>query len=310
MASPRRRAFRSRLIYIGLLAVGAISRRLPFRLIRLLGLAIGHLGWHVLRRDRRRAMKNIAVAFPEWTHRQHARVIRNMFHHLGISLFEMLWMPNLDEKKLRATTTFEGLDPVLDLVRSGRGVVGFTGHCGNWEWMAYSLQKAGIPMSVLQRERNEPNLNRFVTAIRATAGMRTIDRGSSGAAREMISTLRNGGMLGFLIDQSIRAESVKVPFFGRPAPTPIGPAKLAIRTRAPAVSVFIERRRGRLHIRFNEVIDTREIDDPVALTAVITQDIEEQIRRAPEQWVWMHDRWRERPEWEIPRSQFAVRGSQ
>ena len=284
---------------MGLRFAGALVRRLPFRLAQLFGLATGHLGWHVLGRERRRALANIAIAFPEWTPRRRLAVIRGMFHHLGQSLFEMLWMPNLDEKSLKRTTTFEGMDPILDLVRAGRGIVGFTGHCGTWEWMAYCLAKAGIPMSVLQRERDERDLNRLITSIRATAGMRTIDRGSAGAARELIGALRRGGMLGFLIDQSIRAESVKVPFFGRPALTPIGPAKLAIRTRAAAVSVFIERRRGRLHIRFNEVIDTRETDDPIALTAVITQDIEEQIRRAPEQWVWMHDRWRDRPQWEI-----------
>ena len=299
MAGLKRRAFRARLIYLALLALSAVVRRLPLSVARFLGLATGHFAWHVLGRERRRAKANIAIAFPEWGARQRASTIRRMFHHHGQSLFEILWMPKLDAAKIAKTTTFEGIEPILEHVRAGRGIVGFTGHCGNWEWMAYCIAKVGIPTSVIQRERDEADLNRFITRIRATAGMRTIDRGSTGAARELIFALRRGGILGFLIDQSIRVESVKVPFFGQLALTPIGPAKLAIRTGAPAVSVFIERRNGKQHIRFNEIIDTRDNDDPVALTALVTQDIEEQIRRAPEQWVWMHDRWRDRPQWDV-----------
>jgi KDO2-lipid IV(A) lauroyltransferase len=299
VASPTRRAFRSKLIYGALVAATAIVSRIPLRIARMLGWLTGHLGWHVLRRERRRATANIAMAFPEWSALERGAAVRRMFHHLGESLFEILWMPQLDDAKIEKTTTFENIEPILALVREGRGIVAFTGHCGNWEWMAYCLTKRGIPMSVLQRERDEAQINQLITRIRATAGIRTIDRGSTGAARELIFALRRGGMLGFLIDQSIRAESVKVPFFGRPALTPLGPAKLAIRTGAPVVSVFVERSGGKHHIRFNEVIETKSNDDPVALTALITQEIEDAIRRAPEQWVWMHDRWRDRPDWDI-----------
>ena len=211
-------------------------------------------------------------------------------------------MPKITDATIDRTTTFENLEPVLELLRSGRGLVAFTAHCGNWEWMAYCLTKRGVPLSVLQRERNEEHLNEFITRTRASAGIRTIDRGSTGAARELVASLRGGRMLGFLIDQTIRAESVNVPFFGKPALTPIGPAKLAIRMRAPVVSVFAERRGDKHHVRFTEIIETSSNDDPIALTALITQEIEEQIRRAPEQWVWMHERWRERPDWDVARS--------
>ena len=299
MASPSRRAFRTRILYVLLLGISAVARRIPLRVGRFFGFLLGHVAWLVLRRDRQRSLANIAIAMPEWSRRRRYAAIRAMFHHLGQSLFELIWMPNLDAKSLAETTVFEGIEPVVELARQGRGVIGFTGHCGNWEWMAYAIAKYGIPMTVLQRERNEPQFNRFITQIRATAGIRTIDRGSTAAAREMIGAIRRAGVLGFLIDQSIRVESVKVPFFGKPALTPIGPARLAIRTAAPVVSIFVTRRNGKQYVRFNEVIETRSNDDPVALTALITRDIEEQIRRAPEQWVWLHDRWRERPKWDI-----------
>ena len=106
-------------------------------------------------------------------------------------------------------------------------------------------------------------------------------------------------MIATVGDQNIRAESVKVPFFGRPALTPIGPARLAIRAEVPVVVIFDERRGGQHLVRILPPITTSKSDDPITLTARITAMIEEQVRRAPEQWVWFHDRWRERPKWDV-----------
>ncbi len=296
MAGPRLRAFRERLLLRTLRGVSAIGRRIPLRAGRAIGGAIGSLAWFVARRDRRKAIENMKVAFPDWTDSHRRLVCRAMFRHLGTSLFEIVWLPNLDAK----TTVFEGLDRVMEMVRSGRSVVAFTGHCGNWEWLAYSVAMFGVPVTVLQRERTEAGLGDFITSIRKRAGIETIDRGTTAAGRELIRAMRKPGFVAFLIDQSIRAESAKVPFFGRPALTPIGPATLAIRTGAAAVAVFIERRAdGTQLVRFLEPIETKRHDDPIALTARMTEEIEKQIRRVPEQWVWMHDRWRDRPNWDV-----------
>lgn len=274
-------------------------RRLPLSVARLVGRFLGHLGWHLLRHERRKALANIAIAFPDWNRARRASTIRAMFRHLGVSLGEILWLPNVDVAVRDRTTTIEGVEPVLEVLRAGRGMIMITAHCGNWEWMAYAFALFGSPISVLQRERDEAELNHLITEIRAQAGIRTIDRGSTGAARQMIQALRGGGALAFLIDQSVRVESVQVPFFGRNALTPVGPARLAIRTATPIVLCFIERRHGHQFMRFQPVIETARGDDPIALTARLTAGIEEQIRRVPEQWVWMHDRWRERPEWDV-----------
>jgi Kdo2-lipid IVA lauroyltransferase/acyltransferase len=298
--NPRRRTLRSRLLSVTLGIVSTVGRVLPLPVARAIGVVLGHLGWHLARRHRRIALENIALAFPEWTARRRKSTIRRMFHHLGQSLMEIVWLPNLNETTLERTTVLEGsYERFLQLAETGRGTVVFTGHCGNWEWLAYVVGMLCVDVSVLQRERTEAGVASFLAQMRSRAGLHTIDRGSTAAARAMMTAIKRGGYLAFLIDQNIRTESVKVPFFGRPALTPIGPAKLAIRTGAAVVSCFIERRDGKQHLRFNEPMETRRDDDPVALTALLTRDIEDQIRRVPEQWVWMHERWRERPEWEV-----------
>lgn len=296
MAGPKLKAFRDRLLLRALSVVRAIGRRIPLPLGRAMGRALGSLAWFVARRDRRRAIDNMKIAFPEWSDAQRRHTARAMFRHLGTSLFEIVWLPNLKPGE----TKFEGLDRIRQIVDAGGAVVAFTGHCGNWEWLAYSVGNLGIPVTVLQRERSEAGLGDFITGIRKQAGIVTIDRGSTAAGRELIRAMRKPGAVAFLIDQSIRAESAKVPFFGRPALTPIGPATLAIRTEAFAVAVFIERRAdGSQLVRFLEPIETKRDDDPIALTARMTAEIENQIRRVPEQWVWMHDRWKDRPKWDV-----------
>jgi len=293
------RARRGRIVYRILVVLSAIVRRLPLRIARACGVAIGQIGWLVLRRERRLAMSNLTVAFPEWTRQRRSATTRAMFHHLGRIVFEMLWLPRLDAAMRDRTTDVVGLERFLELMKRGRGAITITAHHGNWEWAAHCVARYGVDLTVLQRERNEADINRFITELRAGANIRTIDRGSTAAAREMIHSLRRGGLLAFLIDQNIRAESAKVPFFGRPALTPLGPAKLAIRTETPVVCIFTERRGDKYVLTFQEPIEVTRGDDPIALTARITALIEAQIRRAPEQWVWLHDRWRERPKWDV-----------
>lgn len=300
MASPKLRAFRERTLYRGLVAVSAIGRRLSLPAAQFFGRRLGSLAWHVARRERAKALRNLAIAFPDWTDAQRKRTIRAMFQHLGMSVFELAWLPNLDAPTRDRTTVVHGLDRVLEIIDSGRGVIIFTAHCGNWEWLSFATGTFGRPVTALQRERDQPEMNRYITELRARAGVRTIDRGSASSARDMIAAVRRGGILAFVIDQNIRTESVKVPFFGRPALTPIGPARFAVRSEAIVVPAFALRHRdGRHELRFLEPIQCRKSDDPAALTARVTEMIEAHIREAPEQWVWMHDRWRERPKWDV-----------
>ena len=290
MASPRTRALRGRAVYVAVSAIGFIFRLLPLGVARGIGVAIAAVAAPFFRRDLRRADANLAAAYPEWSKGKRRATIRALCRHMGATFAEFLWLPKVD---LARTTTYEGTEHITE--RKG-GVIAITGHCGNWEWAARAIGALG-PVTTMQRARDEKDIDRLITRMRAKSNVRSIDRGSTAGAREMLRTLREGNILGFLIDQNIRAESVKVPFFGRPALTPIGPAKLAIRAGVPVVCMFDERLPDGKHVIriYPPMTDT----DPIALTARITALIEEEIRRRPEQWVWFHDRWRERPQWDV-----------
>ncbi|MBV9492859.1 MAG: lipid A biosynthesis acyltransferase [Acidobacteria bacterium] len=290
---------RAVLLYLALRAAAFLAGAVSLDRARAFGRALGSLAWLVVRTERKRALEHIAFAFPDWNAHERRTTIKKMFRHLGETLMEVLWLPRLDETSRARLTQWEGLERLKPYLDAGRGVVIFTAHCGNWEWLANAFGALGAPTSVLQRERNDPRLNRFITEVRAKGGVITIDRGSEASARQMLGAIKRGA-LAFVIDQNIRTDSVKVTFFGHPALTPIGPAKLAVRAEAVCVTILIERREDGTHLaRVSEPIETKRSDDPVALVALATRQIEEQIRRHPEQWVWMHRRWRERPKWDV-----------
>jgi len=292
----KHRRLRGRVIAVVIRALNFVTGNLPLPLVRAWGVAIGHLGWHVLGRYRARAMNNIAIAFPDWSTRKRRATVRDMFHALGASMFELGWLVNLDADTLKRTTEIHGAEHIEEALAAGKGMLIFTGHCGNWEWLAATVSLLGHPLTILQRDRDEPDFNRIILKLHEHFGMRTIGRGSTAGALEMFRALRRGGLLAFLIDQNIRAESVKVPFFGKPALTPIGPAKLAVRAEAPVMICFIERKKGKQIVTFHEPFFGT---DPVEITARLTAAIEEHIRKVPEQWVWFHPRWKERPKWEV-----------
>jgi KDO2-lipid IV(A) lauroyltransferase len=180
-----------------------------------------------------------------------------------------------------------------------RGVLAVTGHVGNWELLAAVFAARGYPLAVVARHVNGEPLDELISRFRVRAGVGVIHRDHTGALRQIIGALRAGNIVALLADQDTRGPGVFVSFFGRPAHTSPGPAIIALRTHAPVVAVFIERRRYGHHVRIEPLygFDPAPGRRPSVeeLTARITAAIEEQIRRSPGEWVWWHRRWRRKP---------------
>lgn len=292
-AVSRGRLARARVIAVATRLLAALFRLLPWRAAQAVGRPLGRLAWRFSRRDRYRMMEHLALAFPERPRAELERLCRDCYAHLGTTATEILWLFTRDCRAVLRHTEMEGVDRVRALRESGRPLLLITGHCGNWELLAARVNCSGLGVTVVVRALDEPPLQRLVESFRGRFGTQAVERGEAGAARVLLRSLREG-TLGMLIDQDTRVDGVWVPFFGRPAYTPVGAARLALRRRAEVVPVFIERRRDGSHLlRFGSPLDLP--DDEVEATALMTRTIEEQIRRVPEQWVWMHRRWRRQP---------------
>lgn len=155
--------------------------------------------------------------------------------------------------------------------------------------MAASLVAAGIPLTVVAREPYDPRLATVYARLRAERGVRTVYRGAGGAGVALVRVLRRGGVLGIPMDLASRVTSIDVPFLGIPAPTPVGPARLAVRTGAAVVVGTVARGAdGTLGLSFVRIAETAEERE---LTARINAELSARIRAMPEAWPWMHRRW-------------------
>lgn len=298
MPSPLRSA-RHEVGYWALRGLLAAARAVPLPLLRATGAALGAAALASSRRDRENARVHLRLAYPDAGEAWREDVLGRAGRHFGRLLGEVAWLWSAAPEKILARTRFEGLEHLRESLSPRRGAVLVTAHCGNWEWMMLALCAAGLPMSVAAREVYDPRLDEIARRLRGRFGGETELRGEH-AARRLAGALRRGRVVGLLIDQDIDTPGVFAEYFGRPAWTPVGAAVLALRLQAPMVSGFAARLPdGTMELAFAPPVDAAELaaDDEAAarLTAAMTARIEAQVRAHPEQWVWMHRRWRHQP---------------
>ncbi len=286
--------------YAAYLAFKAVVRGLPHRAARPLGRTLGLLGWAVDGRHRRVAERNLAIAFPDLPRAERRRLARRCFGHFGAVFCDTVSAARFDAVELCARWTIEGWEHVDEAESRGRGVLIMSAHLGHWEIAAQPVGLYRGEFHVVGRPADNPWLSRELERTRERFGNRALDK--HGAARAMLRVLHERGRLGILIDQRVRLqEGIRVPFFGRDAVTTPVLAKLSLRTGAPVVPIFgFMEPGGRWRIAFREPIapepgDAAGDDAAVAaLTARYLAAVEREIRPRPAEWLWLHDRWKER----------------
>lgn len=242
--------------------------------------------------------RQIAAAFPEFTPQRVQEVARRAYDSLGRTSIETALLPTFTRDKLLSMfERVEGWD-ILEAARAqGRGIVIVTGHLGNWE-IAGAYIAAHIPFHAVSRRMQNPIFDAYLTRTRAKGGMQMIWDGD--AVRISPRVLRQNHAVAFLSDQDgLGLASTFVPFFGRPAKTPRGPAVFALRLDAPMVfGVSVRQPSGRYALILESVTAERTGDrekDVDALVLAFTQKLEVMIRKYPEQYFWHHRRWRRQP---------------
>lgn len=294
------RNMRKRFSRITLSVIAGILDRgahlVPYRIAVAAGGAIGYISYYVLPRERKRALSNLQRVFPERSERWTRTTALRTFVHLGKSLLEVL---AIDPQRVRSVVTCKGFENLESALKQGKGVVYVTAHIGNWELMAGAVSQKYPVSGVAVAIEPEP-LNDLLLRLRTKMGIRTIVRNRPGAAKELIRVFRENRALGILMDQDTDVESVFVDFMGRLAWTPTGAAQMAIKFNAPVVFGYIRREKDDHHTVFIEgplelVRTGNDEEDIRTNTAMFTKMIENAILQNPEQWVWMHRRWRRQP---------------
>jgi len=262
---------------------------------------MGSLWYRVMGRHRRRAESHLRLAFgDQLTDAQSARMARHSMEQMAMMAIEVLMAPRLiNEWTWPRYVRLGRMQDVIDVCLSDRGVILLTAHYGNWELVGFMLATLGFPITAVMRPLDNPYLNAYLMDVRARRGLRLLFK--KGVSRSAGEILDAGEVLGFIADQNAGHKGLFVDFFGLKASTYKSIGLLAITHDVP-IAVGCARRtskRFRYEIECNRVIrpeDWRGRDDPLTwLTQEFTHAIEEFIRTAPDQYLWIHRRWKSRP---------------
>ncbi len=281
-------------------AFRTLLRLLSLSLADALGRGLGRLYRFVDRRRRRLVARNLALAFPEKPAEEREAISREVFAHFGAIAADLVRSEAAPVEALLARVEVEGLEHARAAAASSRGVFFATPHLGNWEWANLVTGANGMPVTIVARPLDNPLLDARLTALRERTGGHVVSKRD--AARTILRALRSGAVVGILGDQRARPpDAVLAPFFGRPAWTTTAIARLADRTGALILPVVCLRvGPGRYRLTYSEPIDPTALPpeerEVTRLTARVTALIESQVRAAPGQWLWLHDRWKDAPE--------------
>ena len=290
---------RHRVEYAFYLGLKGFLRALPHAAARKLGAGVGALAHLLDRRHREVARRNLALAMPEIPEGERRRLVASCFRHFGGALCDAVSSSRFDVQELCHRLTYEGWEHLDEAARAGRGVFVLGSHLGEWEIAALPIGIFKGPLHVVVRPLDNPWLDRELVRLRERFGNRVVPK--RGSARRLLQAIGGGGWGGILIDQRVQPkEAIEVPFFGHPALTTPVLARLSLRTGAPVVAIFVfPEPGGRYRFVAREPIvpparpaeEREEAAAVVELTRRYLETAEQEIRRHPEQWLWMHRRW-------------------
>jgi len=286
--------------YVAARVILAVLSRLPLSFSMAIGRGIGRIAYVLAVHLRRTGERNLQLAFPEKSVEERQVLLIGCFRSLGreLGLFSkfLTGSPSL----LRGIFDVSGLENLEKAKAEGRGVILFTGHLGAWELTSLGLSLVGHPLSFLVRRLDNPKVEELVDHGRTRFGNKTIDK--LAAARGMVKILRSGEALGLVIDlNTLDDEAIFVDFFGVPASTNFMVAKLALRTQTPVVPIFApwNEEKKKFTLLLSSPIEPLPTGDEEAdirkLTSELSLVMENTIRRFPDQWLWIHRRWKTRP---------------
>lgn len=291
---------RHRLEYLPVWLAAKLFGMLPRPLARALGVGTGLLAYAFYPRLRRVGMRNLAIAFPEKTKKDKRKILRQVYRNLGRQLAEFCLFPRYTKAKVDEIAVYDGFENFAEAENRGKGVLFVTAHFGGWEIGSFVHSLHGHPLNIVIRPLDNPYLNRMVDRYRTSHGNSTFPK--QDFARGLLSSLKRGQTVGILMDTNMTPpQGAFVNFFGVPACTATGLARVALHTDAAVVPGFTlwDKNLRKYRIRFDPAIKlVRTGDDEadaVTNTANFTMVIEDYIRRHPEQWLWVHRRWKTRP---------------
>ena len=273
---------------------------LPRPLARATGIGLAWVVYLLHVRLRQVGMRNLTMVFPEKSEAERARILRGEFASLGRQLAEVCQFPRYTRENVEQVVVYDGLENYQNAYARGKGVLFLTAHFGGWELSAFTHSLHGHWMHVVVRAMDNVYLDRLIRQYRTMHGNQIVEKDDF--VRGLLAAMRAGEVVGILMDTNMTPpQGIFVDFFGIPACTASGLARIALKTNAAVVPTFTiwDADLGKYRLRFDPAVELVRTDDLEAdiktNTQRFTSIIEEYVRKYPEQWLWVHRRWKTRP---------------
>jgi KDO2-lipid IV(A) lauroyltransferase len=296
---------RQRLEYVFAGSIVKFIGALPRLLARAAGISLAWMVYLLHIRLRSVGMRNLALALPEKSRRERARILRGEFTSLGRQLAEVCLFPRYTLDNVGRVVVYDGFENYERAFARGKGVLFLTAHLGGWELSAFVHSMHGHWMHVVMRPMDNVYLDALIRRYRTMHGNQAVSKDES--VRGLLSAMKKGEVVGILMDTNMTPpQGIFVDFFGLPACTASGLARIALRTDAAVVPTFtiwdpaLRKYRLRFDPPVNLIKTGDDEADANANTALFTKVIEDYVRRYPDQWLWVHRRWKTRPEGQPP----------
>jgi KDO2-lipid IV(A) lauroyltransferase len=279
--------------------VSAVVRRLPRRMVLALGRALGRAWGALDARHMAIAEENLRAAFPDWPAERVAATARGVYAHFGAVILDLMWMQGRTASELLALADLEHVEEMQRARAEGKGVVAVSAHLGNWEIQAIASTPLIGQVSVIARPLDNPRLDQRLVALRSSTGNTVVYK--QRALAQVLKAIRGGGIVAILIDQNTQpGDGIFVSYFGRPASTTTVAAALAVKTGCAIVPVrSVLQPNGRYRMVYGPRVEWqptgRRDEDIAGLTQQLTSVVEAWVRETPEQWLWLHRRWKTQP---------------
>jgi KDO2-lipid IV(A) lauroyltransferase len=278
---------------------------LPRSLSRAFAIGIGQVVYLLHFRLRQVGMRNLEMVFPEKSVAERKQILRGVFTSLGRQLAELCQFPRYTPENIDEVVVYDGLENYERAYARGKGVLFLTGHFGGWELSAFAHSLHGHWLHVVMRPMDNQYLDRLLQQYRTMYGNKTVDKDDF--VRGLLAAMKAGETVGILMDTNMTPpQGIFVDFFGIPACTASGLARIALRTDAAVVPGFTiwDSALRKYRLRFDpalELVRTGNLEaDITANTQMFTKVIEDYVRKYPDQWLWVHRRWKTRPEGQPP----------
>ena len=296
---------RQRLEYAAAWPFIKILGMLPRPVARAVGISLAQIVYLVHAKLRRVGMRNLAMVFPEKTEAQRARILRGVFTSLGRQLAEVCQFPKYTRDNVDQIVVYDGFENYERALARGKGVLFLTAHFGGWELSAFTHSLHGHWMHVVVRAMDNIYIDRLIRHCRTMHGNQIVEKNDF--VRGLLAAMKAGEVVGILMDTNMTPpQGIFVDYFGIPACTASGMARIALRTDAAVVPAFTiwDQELKKYRLRFDpalELVRTGDLEADIrANTREFTSVIEAYARRYPEQWLWVHRRWKTRPPGEPP----------